>query len=232
MTKWYRCEPHETARVIAREGYRTPDQSIWLSKDEPMTEYGEVCFEVKLPKGTEEVQRDDEGSPIRASFRYPGESIPPENFHPVTGENLLIDVVEETVISRHLWKLSVETSRLTHRPNEEEKIPVGYATVYYGDGWALSRYLENNHYEESSGIVDGSYLDYIEVVRGRGKGIGSALLERMISELKRRKIKELFLHVSPGDRYEKARELFFRRFGFRAVRCCPEEPKLMRLELP
>jgi len=87
--KWYRCEPVEMARRILLEGYRSKDGRIWVSRNEPMPMYGEVCFLVTLPRGSEETYHDDEGYPVRYAFKYPGNAIPPKNFKVVIGKELL-----------------------------------------------------------------------------------------------------------------------------------------------
>lgn len=87
--KWFRCDPPEIARLILQHGYATEDGSIWLSKDAAMPQYGEVCFEVRLPRGSVERYHDDEGWPLRYAFAYPGDSIPPRHFMVVGGEEFL-----------------------------------------------------------------------------------------------------------------------------------------------
>lgn len=87
--KWFRCEPAEIARLILEHGYATEDGTIWLSRNAAMPQYGEVCFRVRLPIGSVEVYHDDEGWPLRYSFKYPGEFIRPENFTIVDGEQFL-----------------------------------------------------------------------------------------------------------------------------------------------
>ncbi len=87
--KWFRVEPAEIAKLIVRHGYATEEGTIWLSRDEAMPQYGEVAFKVKLPPGSRETYRDHEGWPRRYAFAYPGDSIPPENFEVIWGEQFL-----------------------------------------------------------------------------------------------------------------------------------------------